>query len=135
MSPAKDAKGYMRTMLVNDEGRIATIKVHRIIAMTFLENPEGKETVNHINGIKSDNSVKNLEWATRSENVKHSFRTGLQSNKGSKCPTSILNESQVLQIRQLFKPGICGRKYLAEMFKVSPATIKDVILRRSWNHI
>ena len=135
ISPAKDAGGYMRTMLVNDEGRTATIKVHRIIATTFLENPEAKETVNHINGIKHDNRVENLEWATRSENVKHSFRTGLQSNKGSKGPTSILTESQVLQIREMFKPGVCGRKYLGEMFKVSPATIKDVILRKTWNHI
>jgi hypothetical protein len=77
MKPAKDEKGYLRTMLKDDSGRIKTIKVHRIIAFTFLDKDTGMDEVNHKNGIKDDNRIENLEWSNRSKNVKHAFDLGL----------------------------------------------------------
>lgn len=66
-------KGYLFVRLYNEtENKI--IRTHRLVAETFITNPEKKRTVNHINGIKSDNRVCNLEWNTYSENLKHSFR-------------------------------------------------------------
>ena len=62
---------YKRVSLVNDYGKRTDIRVHRLVAETFLPNPEEKKCVNHINGIKTDNRVENLEWCTHSENTKH----------------------------------------------------------------
>lgn len=78
--PAKDAKGYLRTALVIN-GKAKTIKVHRVIAETFVSNPLNKPQVNHINGVKDDNRAENLEWVTNRENVVHAYENNLVNLK------------------------------------------------------
>lgn len=79
------------------------IGVHRVIAMAFIPNPENKRQVNHKNGIKNDNSVYNLEWATPSENVRHSFRElGHTKPTGGKGISGI-NHAQAKAVHQLNK--------------------------------
>lgn len=68
--------GYLDIRLSKD-GYTKTCFIHRLIAITFIPNPEHKPYVNHINGIKTDNRIGNLEWVTQSENMKHAYRLGL----------------------------------------------------------
>lgn len=63
---------YLRVCLYKDLLH-KNITIHRLIALTFIKNPEKKSCVNHINWIKTDNRVENLEWVTNKENTKHAF--------------------------------------------------------------
>lgn len=67
---------YHRVNLINEFGQ-KNFRIHRLVALAFIDNPEGKETVNHINAIKTDNRVENLEWATRKEQTTHAIEMGL----------------------------------------------------------
>ena len=64
-------QGYVQCTIINNHSQRVTRKVHVLIAKTFIPNPQGKPVVNHINGIRHDNRVPNLEWTTHSENSGH----------------------------------------------------------------
>jgi len=81
----KDKDGYLISTFRNNKIK-KVLKFHRLVAIAFISNPENKPQVNHINGIKNDNCVDNLEWCTNSENQKHAHITGLKiGRKGKKC--------------------------------------------------
>lgn len=75
LSPKLSNKGYLRITLCKGKGNHKTVSVHRLVAEVFIPNPENKPTVNHINEVKTDNSVENLEWATIAEQNLHGTRT------------------------------------------------------------
>ena len=71
------------------------VTIHRLVALTFLPNPDNKRTVNHKDGNKLNNHVSNLEWATYQENNKHAISTGLRTSiRKVKClETGVIYES------------------------------------------
>jgi len=144
LKPACSSGGYMKTVLLRDDGKYKSWTVHLFVMMAFVGvKPSGLE-VNHKNGIKTDNRVGNLEYVTHKYNVQHSFDNGFQLPlKGEDNPTSKLTEENVLEIRKYVKGQrekgnrYYGRKKLAEKYGVSDGYIKDIVSRRRgiWSHI
>lgn len=71
----RDSKGYLVTDLYKD-GKKKTERVNRLVAKAFVENPNNKDVVDHLNEDKHDNNANNLEWVTRGENVKRAWASG-----------------------------------------------------------
>ena len=76
ITPRLDKDGYPAVSL-SFEGKRQSFQLHRLLAQLYIPNPENKPQVNHINGDKSDYSLKNLEWVTASENMQHAVNNGL----------------------------------------------------------
>ena len=77
LKPSIHKRGYLKINLDVD-GKRYSKSMHRLIALTFIPNPENKAEVNHINGIHDDNRVVNLEWVTPEENIRHSVENHLR---------------------------------------------------------
>lgn len=77
--------GYLATALrYPDKSKYYTVRVHRLVAIAFIENPYNYDQVNHIDGDKSNNNSNNLEWCDSKHNIRHSFETGLNIPKNGK---------------------------------------------------
>jgi len=88
LKPSLNHKGYNRVYL-SMKSKKYTKTVHRLVAETFIDNPESKKTVNHINMDKLDNSVSNLEWMTNKENMRHAFANGAYDERNKYCIKNI----------------------------------------------
>ena len=121
--------GYLYTVFSVDKKR-KTIKPHRVVAEVFLDNTENKPCVNHINGIKTDNRVENLEWCTHYENVMHAVESGLKKGvRGEKSHYSKLKLNDVIDIRENKK---LTNKELREKYNVSQSQIYRIKNNINW---
>ena len=108
------------------EGKRKRYYVHRLVAIAFIPNPNGYKIVNHINGIKVDNRVENLEWSTYSKNLIHAYRTGLNKNIGVNHWNAKLSDNEVLGIREELRKERYKQYEIAEMYGVSDSTISEI---------
>lgn len=113
-----------------------SLAVHRLVAIAFIDNSDNKPEVNHINGIRSDNRVKNLEWCTRRENEKHAYEIGLAySHPGEKCGRSKLTDKQVTEIRKLYLQKNIPLWFLCEIYKMGQTAMSDIVNYRTFKHL
>lgn len=90
------------TIYIDKKGK--RVKIHRLVANAFIPNPDNKPYVNHIDGIRSNNRVENLEWVTASENTRHAVDTGLFLPTREKSVTQFfLDGEKQLHIKVLQK--------------------------------
>lgn len=126
--------GYIYVALT-DKGKAKEFRLHRLVALTFIPNPMNKPTVNHKDGNKSNNSLLNLEWATREENMQHAYDLGLKvMAKGSDHASSKLTKQQVEEIRSTYrryKKGF-GSVALAKKYGVESSTILRIVQGKSY---
>lgn len=130
----KKKDGYIHIGLTKDKKQKYFL-LHRLLAITFIPNPDNKLYVNHKDSDRQNNSLSNLEWVTSAENVKHGYESGYASNKGSKNGFSILKEEQVLEIRKRRAEEKLSYQKLAELYNVSYGCIAGIIQRINWKHI
>ena len=114
------SNGYMTVSYNNKH-----LYVHKLVAESFFLTGDHKEYVNHIDGNKLNNNLKNLEFCTHLENINHAKLTDKYSKK--------LSRNQVLKIRQLsIRHSV---KTLSKRYMVSETNIRLILNRKIWNHV
>lgn len=134
LNGALNAAGYLRVLLSKNK-KSKWWAVHRLVMLSFVSNPESKLEVNHINGVKADNRLDNLEWCTASENAIHAFNMGLRSaKKGEENHNATLTKEDTYNIKVLLNIGE-KQKSIAERYGVMPNCISRINTGVRWSHI
>lgn len=116
-----DKDGYLGTSVGS---------AHRLVALAFIPNPEGKSQINHKNGVKTDNRPENLEWVTCKENIHHAVANGTHANMRG-------NKIQPRDIPKILRRLAAGeaRAKIAHEFGVTVGTIIDIRSGKTWKRI
>lgn len=133
LTPGIDKSGYLQVRL----GRSGkTRKVHRLVALAFIPNPDNKPQVNHVFGNKMDNYVGNLEWNTPTENNRHAVRIGLMKS-GENFPDAKLTNEQVKWCRKVHIPGDreFGTNALARKLGVSTSVVYLLLKGKTYKNV
>jgi hypothetical protein len=136
LAPCLGTNGYLYVNLWLF-GKCSRESIHRLMAMTYLVFIKSLQ-VNHINGIKLDNRLSNLEMVTRSDNAKHAFRLGLSKYtlmRGEDNKNSKLTTDDVYKIRKLVDSKTKCHWEIAAMYNVSRCLISIIGRRESWTHL
>lgn len=130
-----DRYGYeIVTLYIN--GKHITRKVHRLVAQAFIANPDNLPTVNHKDGIKTNNVYTNLEWSSVADNHRHAFTAGLHTvgeHRLAGRKVKLTNED-IYSIREMIANGL-GNTEIGKFFGVSCGCIYSIRIGKSWTHI
>lgn len=132
---SKDVDGYLILGLTDRNGVRKTKKAHRLVAQAFIPNPSGLKEINHINEVKTDNRVENLEWCDTRYNLTYGHR--LDCVRGEMSNTAKLTEVDVREIRRTYKKGDLqyGQSALGKKYGVSHIAIGCIVKGRTWKHL
>lgn len=122
----KDKDGYCRCSVQKLDGTWTSQPVHRLVAKAFIDNPDN--TVNHIDGNRTNNKVENLEWVTAKENVIHSFKFGNRKKCKEVPKRTLLTDFQISQIDKLRE--IYTVNQIAKLFNIEYQSLKNIIHKK-----
>ena len=135
----KTPNGY-RHVVLSCSGLKTRLSVHWLVAKCFLANPNNLQSINHKNGVKSDNRAENLEWCSQSENVLHAYRTGLRTiNQEHRDRAAVLGRNrrkltieQVSEIRAAYT-GVRGQiTSLSKKYCIDRTSIVSIVKGESY---
>ena len=118
-----------------DTNRSIREYVHRAVAKCFIENPDNLPQVNHINLDKSNNSVENLEWCSRSANIKHAHSSGAMKKRTENGQITVLTEEQVIDLYTAVVRDGVGISVKAKEMGIPRTTASSIINKRSRSSI
>ena len=121
--------GYLSVSLSSD-GIVIAFTIHRLVANAFIPNPNEYREVNHISGIKIDNSVENLEWCTRNHNIKHAYDIGLR-DRYHKRKWGIIKPIDAMIMKEARAAGFLIRQ-IASYWKINETSVGDVLKGKHW---
>jgi hypothetical protein len=115
------------------KGKVSWERIHRIVALLYVPNPENKPQVNHINGDNLDNRVENLEWVTAKENTRHAMDSGAFTPAGEKSYSAKFTETDVDEFFRLKTSGTSGAE-IARLYNCDKSTINKILSGKLWKH-
>ena len=135
MTPHPNEDGHLHVGLFKD-GKTITYSVHRLVAETFIPNPDNLPEVDHRDNNPANNCVTNLRWCTRKQNAEYAVENGVYKF-GDNHPRSKLTVEKVREIREKYIPRSkkYGIKALAKEYGVSRSTIENVVYNAVWKHV
>lgn len=126
-----NGNGYLQVSLCYD-GVTKMERVHRLVALVFVENPLGLPKVNHKDNNRRNNAAINLEWCTQSENIKHAQMQGRMQHQGGVLAK--LDYGTVYEIKRKMVLGATNKE-LSKAFNVHPGTINCIRTGRNWANV
>lgn len=133
----KGMRGYYLSVILHSKPHKSNCKVHRLVAEEFLPNPLNYKQVNHIDGDKSNNHYKNLEWCSQSQNSQHAHDTGLViPAKGVSHGRNKLTEEQVKELYLSKLKGVNREDFVAQelgrVYGVNGRMILSIYRKEAW---
>ena len=131
-----DPRGYRPVLLSGKTKK--RYWLHRLVAEVWIPNPKNRVEVNHKNGDKKDCRVENLEWVSRSQNIRHAYESGLMPTTwqpGSRNHNAKFTDDQVREIRRLYEEREKSQKDIALAYNTTIITIHRMLRRKSYAHV
>ena len=134
LSLVETNNGYFRVGLRHDDGEFRYYLIHRIVMIEFnpVYNFQNLQ-VNHIDGIKSNNCIWNLEWVTCKENIIHAYKTGLKTQyRGEQCSYATITNAQAEQIAKLLITKQYSHEQIANIVGCHTNIVRSISSGSTW---